>query len=291
MAGFKMSTTYFLALRPWSFTATLTAVALGTAVAYRAVATFHLWTLLTTCLTALSIHAAGNLINTYFDYIRGVDSKKSDDKTLVNGVLNPRDIAVMACIFYAIGISSFAFILLFASSQQIKLVLIFICGVLSSFFYTGGLGLKYIALGDVLIFLTFGPIVVLFAYFTQGAGYTITPLMYAIPLALNTEAILHSNNVRDMDSDRRAGITTLAILIGMQASYRLFQLLLFIPYLVFIWLILLKSLWYVLPLLTLPIALQCQKALKNCDLRNMPENIAKLNLPFGLLYVLAYLMA
>ncbi len=70
---------------------------------------------------------------------------------------------------------------------------------------TAGIGLKYVALGDVVILITFGPLAVMFAHAVQVGYLSVLPLVYAVPLALNTEAILHSNNTRDMDSDKQAG--------------------------------------------------------------------------------------
>lgn len=76
----------------------------------------------------------------------------------------------------------------------------------------------------MIIIITFGPITVLFAYLSQigsiGANQSyifeviLKPLLYAIPLALNTEAILHSNNARDLHDDKKSGIVTLAIYLG-----------------------------------------------------------------------------
>jgi menadiol prenyltransferase len=57
--------------------------------------------------------------------------------------------------------------------------------------------------------------------------------MFALPLALNTEAILHSNNVRDLEEDKKAGIFTMAIYLGFSRSYILYVLLLFVPYFFF----------------------------------------------------------
>ena len=87
-----------------------------------------------------------------------------------------------------------------------------------------GIGLKYVALGDIVILITFGPLAVMFAHAVQVGYLSVLPLVYAVPLALNTEAILHSNNTRDMDSDKQAGIVTLAILIGPTLSYILYNL-------------------------------------------------------------------
>lgn len=81
---------YVCSLRPWSFSSSLTPVLLGTVLAYKSTQLFSFVLLLVTCVTVLALHAAGNLVNTYYDFVRGVDSKKSsDDRTLVDRRLTP----------------------------------------------------------------------------------------------------------------------------------------------------------------------------------------------------------
>ena len=77
------------AARPWSFTATVGPVALGSALAFKLEDAFNVPVLLLTLATTLSVHAAGNLMNTYFDYVHKVDSPTSSDLTLVNKQLLP----------------------------------------------------------------------------------------------------------------------------------------------------------------------------------------------------------
>jgi len=61
---------YLVALRPWSFTASLGPVALGTSLAFKSLGVFNLWIYIATNICALSVHAAGNLVNTYVDFTR-----------------------------------------------------------------------------------------------------------------------------------------------------------------------------------------------------------------------------
>ena len=286
----KTCSAYVIALRPWSFTASLTPVALGTSLAYKTQGTINIWVLLAASITAVCVHAAGNLVNTYFDYVRGVDNKKSDDRTLVDRILSPNDVATLGGIFYFMGCVGFASVVLISSAKMEHLALVYFGGLSGSFLYTGGLGLKYIALGDLIIFLTFGPVTVLFAYMSQGGQLSVLPLIYAIPVALNTETILHSNNARDMETDKSAGIVTLAIVIGKAGSYALFSLLLFLPYIVFALLAVNFSPWFLLPLSTIFVALKYEKLFRQGDLRWMPNNMAKLNLQLGFLYVIACIM-
>ena len=284
---------YLIALRPWSLSTSLVPVALGSTLAYKSVGSFNILCFFWTCLAALSVHAAGNLVNTYFDYKRGVDSKKSDEsdnRILVDNILNPNDVATMGGLFYLLGCFSFLCLVLTSPARMEQLALVYFGGLSSSFLYTGGLGLKYIALGDIVIFLTFGPIAVLFAYMSQGGLLSWLPLLYAIPLALNTEAILHCNNSRDREIDADAGIVTLAILIGKTGSYALFVLLLFVPYIMFALLMVHFSSWYLLPLLTVFFAFRCEKAFRDGQLVRLPHAIARLNIVLGTTFLLACIL-
>lgn len=123
--------------------------------------------------------------------------------------------------------------------------------------------------------------------YVQGGDLSWAPLMYAIPLALNTEAILHSNNTRDVEIDREAGIVTLAILAGRMGSYAIFALLLFVPYIVFVLLTANVSRWFVLPLLTVLFAFNTERQFRRGDLCKMPQMVASLNLKLAIAYVVA----
>lgn len=61
---------YLIALRPWSFTTSLGPVALGSCLVYKSLGVFNIWIFLFTCICALSVHAAGNLVNTYVDFTK-----------------------------------------------------------------------------------------------------------------------------------------------------------------------------------------------------------------------------
>ncbi|KAF4524155.1 hypothetical protein B566_EDAN016171 [Ephemera danica] len=211
---------YLLAVRPWSLSASLMPTLLGYAVAHKSTGEFSPLLLVVTTFTVLSVHGAGNVVNTYFDYIKGIDSKvKSDDRTLVDQLLSKDEVVTLGAMLYLIGCIGFIFLAALSPAKMEHLALVYFGGLSSSFLYTGGIGLKYIALGDVLILVIFGPLSVLFAFMAQTGRVAWASMYYAIPLALNTEAILHSNNARDRQSDARAGIVTLAILVGHTASH------------------------------------------------------------------------
>lgn len=182
---------YFLSMRPWSFTASFVSILLGSVLAWKLESRFDFRLFFLTLTTILSTHAAGNLVNTLYDFKNGIDTKLSDDKTLVKKILQPGEVRSLIHVCYEIAIASFL-VICFAFPHSIKLCLpLFMAGMLSSFIYTGNVGLKYVAMGDVLVFVAFGPVITSFAFSVQTGLFSNLCVLCAVPLASLTEAILH----------------------------------------------------------------------------------------------------
>ncbi|XP_053676945.1 ubiA prenyltransferase domain-containing protein 1 homolog [Anopheles nili] len=282
--------TYLTALRPWSLSASLMPTLLGTTIAYRVhgYEDLSILTFLSTVLTVVTVHCAGNVVNTYYDFVKGIDDRKADDRTLVDHILSKDEVVTLGVLLYGAGCVGFVFLVYLSPAKLEHLALVYFGGLSCSFLYTGGIGLKYIALGDVLILIIFGPISVLFSYMAQTGYIEWATIFYAIPLALNTEAILHSNNTRDAESDKRVGIVTLAILIGRTCSYVLYAVLLFTPYVIFVVLGMKYSVLFLLPMVTFKQAFAIERQFRNeATVQKVPRQTAKLNLFFGILYVVA----
>ena len=170
-------------------------VLLGCAVAYQKTGEFSAAVLVVTALCALSVHAAGNLVNTYYDFVKvsligtpqfvfsrveinssishrqGIDSKKSDDRTLVDQLLSKDELVTLGAALYGLGCAGFVLLALLSPARVEHLALVYFGGLSSSFLYTGGVGFKYIALGDVLVLVIFGPITVRSrSFFLRGGG-------------------------------------------------------------------------------------------------------------------------
>jgi len=289
---------YWVALRPWSFSASFVPVLLGTALAFKFYGTFDLLIFLLSSFVAICVHGAGNLVNTYYDYFKGIDSRSTsdskhrpcDDRTLVDEILTPPEVSRFGVSLYALGTLGFLVLGLVSPAPVQLLAVVYFGGLSASFLYTGGVGLKYIALGDLAILLTFGPLTVFFSFVTQCGAFSFAPLLYALPLAFLAEAILHSNNARDAGSDDAAGIVTLAILVGESGAYFVFAALVFAPYLAFFVLGWRFSPWLWFPLVSLPKAFELETKFKKRDLVGIPQKTAKLNLFCGLFYVLSIMM-
>ena len=128
---------YLMALRPWSFSASLLPVLLGTIISWKENYTVNILSAFLTCISVLTVHGAGNLVNTYYDFIKGIDNKESDDKTLVNQILSSDDIVRFGVAIYIIGCICFLVTLALSPARADHLALLFFVGVSGSFFYTG----------------------------------------------------------------------------------------------------------------------------------------------------------
>ena len=294
------------AARPWSFGATVAPVLYGTALAYAAEDAFSAPLLVLTLVTTLGVHAAGNLINTLYDFERGFDSAGSSDTTLVSGQLKPGQVAALARRAYAVAAAAAAPLLAAAVGLPVAtrgvlalasraplghLLGALGLGGLSAFVYTGGPGLKYRALGDVLISLTFGPLLVGFAYLVQaGVAPGAAPLVASLALAAPIEAILHANNARDVDEDRANGVKTLAGMLGPARSKVLYRGLMAAPFALAAHAAWANGAFAALPLLAAPAALKLVGEFDAGDLRALPKRTAKYTMRLGLLLVAGALL-
>ena len=129
---------YVLALRPWSFSASLTPVALGSALAYKLEGSVDLVILMVCAIAVLVVHGAGNLVNTYYDFSKGIDHKKSDDRTLVDEILAPQDVVMFGALLYSLGCLCATLLYFLSTLRMEHLALIYFGGLSSSFLYTGG---------------------------------------------------------------------------------------------------------------------------------------------------------
>ena len=223
---------YLFAARPRVWAVTLCAMAVGGALAYvDSPATFSVPTFLLSLLGALLSHAGSNLINTYGDYHKGADrSATADDRTLVDGLLTPRQVkrAIVSCVSAALTVAAY---LAHQIAQRpsppwavltplADFSLLVAAGFMLGYAYTAPpFYWKYKGLGDVLILLGYGPFLVSGAYFCQLSCLpSVRLLWFSLAPGLLTEAILHANNTRDLDWDTRCGAVTLPQRLGPQLS-------------------------------------------------------------------------
>eukprot|EP00981_Chlorochromonas_danica_P010763 scaffold3396_cov268-Ochromonas_danica.AAC.7 len=208
-----------IASRPWSFTAMAIPVLITTAVTK---SSFCSLSFLQAFFMGLFVHAGANLTNTYYDFCNGVDTKAHNhDPTLVDRRLTPSLLLTTAILCYTLAVIIVA--PLFFDTYYQEMIFPFAIGLLLAFFYTANpIGLKYIAMGDITIFVCFGPLLMQCVSIILTGKMNSDLYLYTIPIGLLTEAILHANNARDIKADTAAGAVTLASLIGFDMSYYFF---------------------------------------------------------------------
>ncbi len=213
-------TAWYRAARPRSLTATYVPIALAGAITLGD-NVFNLFRFVLSLIAALALQIGANLVNEYADHVRGSDTQKVAGMGMVikDAVLTPRRVLIGAVVTIVTG----SLIGLFLVTQSGILVLwIGIIGVLVVILYTAGpVPLAYIGMGDIAVFICFGPLMVLGAYYVIAGGQldattVITPLVASIPVAFLVTAILHGNNMRDMEADRAANKRTLPVLFGLR---------------------------------------------------------------------------
>lgn len=240
------------ATRPFAFTVTLVPVLLGALLAPE----LSWGWLAVTLLGALLLHAGVNVLSDNFDYRRGADTWRvlGSSRVLVDGLMGPREHLLWGMSLFGLGC---ALGLALALLRGLPVLGFGLAGALLGLFYTAPpVGLKYRALGDVAVFLAFGPLMSMGAYFVQSREVSWQAGALAVPAALLTIAILHGNNFRDIMEDRQAGYSTVAGLLGTRGSSLYYLLLVggaYAALLAFVtvgWL----SPWCLLVLATLPYA-------------------------------------
>ncbi len=216
VAGPSWLTVRFRAMRTFSLPVSVLPVAVATAAAVP-VGRWNWPVLIASALGVGLLPCAGNLLNDYFDYKRGVGRKVDGDENrpgrqLVKGLMTPAQTVAQAAVCLALA-GLLAAYLVWACGPG--LLWFAAAGAVSLYIYTGPpLALKYRALGEPLIFITFAPLPMLGAAYVQTGRLELPALLASIPVGLATTAILVGGNIRDRDEDRQAGIVTLSTVIG-----------------------------------------------------------------------------
>ena len=203
---------WFAASRPFSFTASIVPVVVGTL--FAAQHEFSWWKALLALVGAVAIHAGTNLVNDYYDHVKGADNAESLGPAgfIQRGVLQARHVLIAGILAFALG-SALGLVLV--ATTSFELFWLGLASVIAGFLYTGAPAhLAYIALGEVTVFIFMGPIMVMGAYFVQTETWSSDAFVVSLPIAFLVTAILQANNLRDIDNDRAVGKRTLATLIG-----------------------------------------------------------------------------
>jgi 1,4-dihydroxy-2-naphthoate octaprenyltransferase len=285
---------WFLATRPWSFTMTAISVGVGGAVAALDGA-FDVWLFLLTLVGAVCVHGATNLINDYFDYKSGVDRPGAPTTLyrphpLVQGLISPQAVLWVSAGLYAIAAIIGLALLALKGAGLLWFILV---GAIASFFYTAGpIKYKYLALGELAVFLMWGPVIVGGTYFVQRGSLSPDAVLISVPFGLLVALVLLANNLRDIDYDRSAGIATLGTLLGQQKTRVLYQGLILLAYLAIALLIALKILspWGLLVFFSAPVAFRLIRTLQREIPNDADARTAQLDTLFGVWLIIGLIL-
>jgi 1,4-dihydroxy-2-naphthoate octaprenyltransferase len=212
---------WLMAARPRTLPAAVAPVLVGTALAATE-GTFRPLTFVAAMLGAVFIQIGTNLSNDYSDARRGADAEDrlGPVRVTAGGLVPPRQVLVAT--YVAFGVAVLAGVYLIATAGW-ELLLVGAASILAGVLYTGGpRPYGYEGLGEVFVFLFFGVVAVTGSYFAQVERLTWEAFVLAVPVGLLASAILIVNNVRDLETDRRAGKRTLAVRLGRPRARNLY---------------------------------------------------------------------
>jgi 1,4-dihydroxy-2-naphthoate polyprenyltransferase len=248
---------WVMAARLRTLPAAIAPVLVGTSLALGD-GTFHPLAFLAALLGAIFIQVGTNLSNDYSDARRGADTEDrlGPVRVTAGGLVPPRQVLIatyvtfglaVCCGIYLIAVAGWALLAVGAAS------------ILAGVLYTGGpRPYGYEGLGELFVFLFFGIVAVVGSYYVQVQDLPWEAFVCAVPVGLLASAILVVNNVRDLETDRRAGKRTLAVRLGRDRTRVLYVAMLAGAFVTapLPWPLGSMNAWLLLPWLALPLALK-----------------------------------
>jgi 1,4-dihydroxy-2-naphthoate polyprenyltransferase len=285
---------YVVATRPWSFSMSVISVALGTLVAWGNGPIYLGW-LAVALVGVVLCHAAGNVLNDYFDSKSGVDQIDSGTviyrpHPVLGGLMSQKAVLVEAVVLFALAAALGLTLVVWRSPHVLWIAA---TGLFLAVFYSGGpLTLKYRALGEAAIFMIWGPLMFLGAYVVQRQQLSASPIIASVPFGALVALVLFANNMRDIEQDARTGIKTLGTLLGREGS-----LVAFVGFVVFAYLFVVGAVvagalspWVLLVFGSVPTAVGLIRVLRKSVPPDADAMVSKLDMIFGLLFLAGLLI-
>jgi 1,4-dihydroxy-2-naphthoate polyprenyltransferase len=248
-------------------------------------------------LGAVFIQVGTNLSNDYSDARRGADTEDrlGPVRVTAGGLVPPSQVLLATYVTFGLAVACGVYLVAVAGPE---LLAVGAASILAGVLYTGGpRPYGYEGLGEVFVFLFFGVVAVAGSYFVQVQSLPWEAFVCAVPVGLLASAILVVNNVRDIETDRRAGKRTLAVRLGRDRTRDLYVAMLAAAFLTapLPWPLGSMNAWLLLPWLALPLAVAVARVVRTrVDGPSLNGALAKtgmLQLVFCLLYAAGILAA
>lgn len=205
-------TPWLLAIRPKTLPAGIAPIMIGLALAFGD-GSFHFLSAAACLCAALLIQIGTNLANDYFDFKKGADVNRTGPTRVAQaGLIQPSTVLKAACLsFFIAGLISIYLIL----RAGPVIAVIAVISIVSGFWYTAGKkALAYLGLGELFVFIFFGPVAVGGTYYVQTMDMNMAVLAAGLGPGFISCAILAVNNLRDIEGDRQVAKKTLAVRFG-----------------------------------------------------------------------------
>ena len=243
---------WLLAARPRTLPAAVAPVLVGTALA-GSEDEFRALPFVAALIGSVFIQIGTNLSNDYSDARRGADTEDrlGPVRVTAGGLMPPRRVLVGTYVAFGVAVAAGLYL---AAVAGWELLVVGAASILAGVLYTGGpRPYGYEGLGELFVFLFFGIVAVVGSYFVQTEELRWEAFALAVPVGLLASAILVVNNVRDIDTDRRAGKRTLAVKLGRERARVLFAAMVIVSFAVPPLLVPALSPWVLLTLAALPL--------------------------------------
>jgi 1,4-dihydroxy-2-naphthoate polyprenyltransferase len=215
-----------MAARPRTLPAAVAPVLVGTAAAVEATDDIRVGAFIAALVGSIFIQVGTNLANDYSDARRGADSadRLGPVRVTSSGLVAPRRVLVATWVAFGVAVAAGIYLITVAG---IVILIVGVASILAGVLYTGGpRPYGYEGLGELFVFLFFGLVAVNGSYYVQLERLDWLPFGLSLAVGFLVTAILVVNNVRDIETDQRAGKRTLAVRIGRPRTRQLYAALL-----------------------------------------------------------------
>ena len=212
--------------------ASIIAVSVGMALHWSQNGSIDYLDLILTFAGVMALHASVDLLNDYWDFKRGIDTKTTRTKmsggtgVLPEGLLKPSSVYRAGVAFLIIGtlIGSY-----FVMTHGILIAIILGFAILSIYFYStkivdSGLGEFFVAVK--------GSMIVIGTFFIQSGEVNIESILAGIVIGTLSSLVLFIASFPDHDADKSKGRKTLVIVVGKKKAIKLFWIFPLISYVV-----------------------------------------------------------
>lgn len=247
-SDYQYHSNWFRIIRPVTLTASIMPVTAGTLLASQIVE-FSLLRFVVLLVTSVLIQAAVNMLNDYFDFMKGQEEGKWHDKSLSPHFLTPQYRQVPYVSIVLVAVASILTLWL-AAESSFWIIPLGVTGLVLGYCYSAGQrSLSSLGLGEVAAAVCLGPLPLIIAMLVQGASAGWGILMFPIPFSLLMATMVLTNNIRDIEKDSSTR-RTVAIRIGREKAVYLLTAILILTYIAS--LLIYASAWV---LLSLPVAI------------------------------------